>query len=99
VWKTISDAIQVRSLNSGLHGCHGKVFASTKMTPFETLYGFPPLRLLEYISGTTKLEAVDIASITSVILVRAFEGTKRPWTDLKMILLHAWFDWMIVLVS
>jgi hypothetical protein len=33
--------------------------ASTKMTPFEAVYGIPPLRLLTYIQGPTKLEAID----------------------------------------
>ena len=32
---------------------------STKTTPFEALYGYPPPRLLEYILGTTKVEASD----------------------------------------
>uniref|UniRef100_A0A2N9IS51 Reverse transcriptase n=1 Tax=Fagus sylvatica TaxID=28930 RepID=A0A2N9IS51_FAGSY len=32
---------------------------STKTTPFEALYGYPPPRLLEYIPGTTRVEAVD----------------------------------------
>jgi hypothetical protein len=33
--------------------------ASTKMTPFEAVYGLPPPRLLTYVPGTTRLEAVD----------------------------------------
>ena len=32
---------------------------STKCTPFEALYGVPPPRLLDYIPGTTKVDAVD----------------------------------------
>ena len=32
---------------------------ATKLTPFEALYGYPPPRLLDYIPGTTKVEAVD----------------------------------------
>jgi hypothetical protein len=30
-----------------------------KMTPYEAVYGVPPLRLLSYVPGTTKVEAVD----------------------------------------
>lgn len=33
--------------------------ASTRMTPFEAVYGTPPPRLLSYIPGTTRVEAVD----------------------------------------
>ena len=33
--------------------------SSTKVTPFEALYGYPPPRLLDYIPGTTSVEAVD----------------------------------------
>jgi hypothetical protein len=29
------------------------------MTPYEAVYGVPPLRLLSYVPGTTKVEAVD----------------------------------------
>ena len=29
------------------------------MTPFETLYGFPPLKLQAYIPGTTRVNALD----------------------------------------
>ncbi len=32
---------------------------STKNTPFKAFYGYPPPRLLEYILGTTQVEAVD----------------------------------------
>lgn len=32
---------------------------STKLTPYETLYGFLPPRLLDYVPGTTKVEAMD----------------------------------------
>ena len=31
----------------------------TKLTSFESLYGYPPPRLLDYIPGTTQVEAVD----------------------------------------
>lgn len=31
---------------------------TTKLTPFESLYGYPLLRLLDYIHGT-KVEAID----------------------------------------
>ena len=34
-------------------------YSSTKVTPFEALYGYPPLRLLDYIPGTTSVEVVD----------------------------------------
>ena len=33
--------------------------SSTKVTPFEALYGYPPPRLLDYIPGTTSVEAVN----------------------------------------
>ena len=33
--------------------------SSTKVTPFEALYGYPPPRLLDYIPSTTSVEAVD----------------------------------------
>lgn len=33
---------------------------STKMTPFEALYGYPPSRVLDYIAGTIKVGAVDL---------------------------------------
>jgi hypothetical protein len=33
--------------------------ASTKMTPFEAVYGVPPPRLLSYVLGTTRVQAVD----------------------------------------
>jgi hypothetical protein len=29
------------------------------MTPFEAVYGVPPPRLLSYVPGTTRVEAVD----------------------------------------
>ena len=32
---------------------------STKLTPFEALFGYPPPRLLDYIPGTTKVESVE----------------------------------------
>ena len=33
---------------------------STKMTPFEALYGYPPSRVLDYIAGTIRVGAVDL---------------------------------------
>jgi hypothetical protein len=33
--------------------------SSTKLTPFEVVYGVPPPRLLSYIPGTTRVQAVD----------------------------------------
>ena len=30
-----------------------------KITPFEALYGYPPPRLLDYVSSVTKVEVVD----------------------------------------
>ena len=33
---------------------------STKLTPFESLFGLPPPRLLDYIIGTTKVNSVDV---------------------------------------
>ena len=33
---------------------------STKLTPFETLFGYPPPKLLDYIPGTTKIDSVDV---------------------------------------
>ena len=33
---------------------------STKLTPFEALFGYPPPRLLDYILGTTKVESVEV---------------------------------------
>ena len=33
---------------------------STKLTPFETLFGCPPPRSLDYIPGTTKVDSVDM---------------------------------------
>ena len=32
---------------------------STKLTPFEALYGIPPLNLLDYIPGATQVATVD----------------------------------------
>ena len=32
----------------------------TKLTPFESLFGLPPPRLLDYILGTTKVNNVDV---------------------------------------
>jgi hypothetical protein len=29
------------------------------MTPYEAVYGVPPLRLLSYVPGTTRVEVVD----------------------------------------
>ena len=33
---------------------------STKLTPFEALFGYPPPRLLDYIPGTTKVDSMDV---------------------------------------
>ena len=33
---------------------------STKLTPFETLFGYPPPKLLDYILGTTKVDSVEV---------------------------------------
>ena len=33
---------------------------STKLTPFEALFGYPPPKLLDYIPGTTKFKSVDV---------------------------------------
>jgi len=33
---------------------------STKLTPFETLFGYPSPSLLDYIPGTTKVDNVDV---------------------------------------
>ena len=33
---------------------------STKLTPFEALFGYPSPRLLDYILGTTKVDSVDV---------------------------------------
>ena len=37
-----------------------KFHISTKLTPFETLFGYPPPKLLDYIPGTTKIDSVDV---------------------------------------
>jgi ribosomal protein L21E len=60
------------------------------MTPFEAVYGIPPPRLLTYIPGTTKLEAVDevlrsreqIMSLIRSNLQQAQQRMKR-YADLK----------------
>ena len=33
---------------------------STKLTPFEALFGYPPPKLLDYILRTTKVDSVDV---------------------------------------
>ena len=33
---------------------------SIKMTHFEALYGYPPPRVLDYVAGTTRVDAVDL---------------------------------------
>jgi len=33
--------------------------SAIKMTPYEAVYGVPPPRLLNYVPGTTRVEAVD----------------------------------------
>ena len=35
------------------------IHSSIRITPFEAVYGVPPPTLLSYISGTTKVQAVD----------------------------------------
>lgn len=40
------------SYNTSIH-------SSIKMTPFEAVYGIPPPRLLDYVSGTSRVQAVD----------------------------------------
>ena len=30
------------------------------MTPFEALYGYPPLRVLHYVASTTRVNSVDL---------------------------------------
>ena len=35
------------------------VHLSTKITPFEAVYGIPPPNLLTYVPGTSKVQAVD----------------------------------------
>lgn len=34
--------------------------SSTKLTPFEALFGYPPPRLMDYILGTTNVDSVDM---------------------------------------
>ena len=33
---------------------------STKLTPFEALFGYPPPKLLDYILSTTKVDSMDV---------------------------------------
>lgn len=35
------------------------VQSSTKMTPFEVVYGIPPPSILNYVRGTSRVQAVD----------------------------------------
>lgn len=35
------------------------ILSSTKMTPFEAVYGIPPPSLLAYVPGTSRVHAVD----------------------------------------
>ena len=41
----------------------------TKMSPFEAFYGFPPPRVLDYVSGLTKVVAVDAVLHDSTVLL------------------------------
>ena len=41
------------------HWFNTNFHVSAKCTPFEALYGIPPPKLLDYIPGTIKVEAVD----------------------------------------
>jgi hypothetical protein len=60
------------------------------MTPFEVVYGVPPLRLLSYIPGTTGVETVDevlrnqeqILSLLQHHIQQAQQRMKR-YADLK----------------
>lgn len=66
--------------NTSLH-------SSTKVTPFEALYGIPPPSLLQYVTGTTNNEAVDaelrsreeILSILKKNLIAAQNQMKRQY--------------------
>ena len=42
---------------------------STKMSPFETFYGFSPPWVLDYVSGLTKVVAVDAVLHDSIIIL------------------------------
>ena len=41
----------------------------TKMSPFEALYGFPLPRVLNYMSGLTKVVAVDAVLHDKIVLL------------------------------
>ena len=92
--------MQGSTLGSGLHGWHLLSFGttqnfhtSTKTSPFEALYGYPPPILQHYIPHKHKLEAVDAHLKSKTIafallkqnLVAAHERTKsqadKHWTD------------------
>lgn len=63
---------------------------TTKLTPFEVIYGYPPPRLQTYTTGTTKLQAVEdsLLSHDKFLLLlhdnlhEAQDRTKR-FSDLK----------------
>ena len=35
------------------------IHSSTKMTPFEVVYGIPPPSILTYVPGTSRIQAID----------------------------------------
>lgn len=43
---------------------NSSVYSATSFTPFQVVYGCPPLAIPNYIPGTTTLEAVDSMLIT-----------------------------------
>jgi hypothetical protein len=66
VWRTILGVSLMIGQSNGCHGCHGLSIGiiqnwhgSIKMTLSEAVYCQPPPRLLSYIPGITKVDAVD----------------------------------------